>query len=83
MATENRNPKNAKPVGGRQDETNTGSQAGQASRDVGNVKGQKVAQQQGARGTVDQAADRGKLHHTQHATGGLRQGTVDTEERED
>lgn len=52
-------------------------------RNPGNAKGQKVAQQQGASGTVDQARVAEREPATRHAANGLRQGTVDTEERED
>ncbi len=80
MSTENRNPQNAKPVGGK-GQQNAGQQAGQASKGVGNAQGQKVAQQQGARGTVDQAPT-GGMNRTGHSANGLRQGNADTEEPE-
>ena len=83
MATENRNPQNAKPVGDRKSPTNPAEQPGQATRGIGNVQGQKVARQQGGSGTVDQAPDLGGESRTKHSANGLRQGTVDTEERED
>ena len=83
MSTENRNPQNAKPVGGSKSPPNPAEQSGQATRGVGNAQGQKMARQQGASGTVDQASDLGGENRTKHAASGLRQGTVDTEERED
>lgn len=60
MATENKNPQNAKPVGGRKPQ-NPDAQAGQASQGIGNVAGQKAAQQQGSSGTADQGGKSGKI----------------------
>jgi hypothetical protein len=94
MATDDTNPQNAKRVGGRETPRNPDRQAGQASQDAGNPKGQKTAQQQGAKGTSDQGGtpmragldqkggsmpqDRGWGHGSRQ----LRQGNTETEEEE-
>lgn len=98
MATENRNPKDAKPVGGRQPQTDPSPQPGQSTKGAGNEKGQRIAQQQGGKGggTADQGGHAlgagldqkgGPLpqDRDRRADGhrGLRQGTPDTEETED
>lgn len=95
MATDNTNPKNAKPVGGRQSESNTGNQAGQASRGLGNASGMKASQQQRSGGTADQGGKMGRSGIDQaggvlpqdrnHADASrkLRQGTPETEKQEE
>ena len=82
MATEDPHHQDAEPAG-RKGHGGAGQQAGQASRGAGNAQGQKVAQQQGARGTVDQApGDPDGVRRTGHAAHQLRQGNADTEETE-
>lgn len=66
--------------------TETGARrAGNATTGAGNVKGQRMAQQQGASGTLDQAPRSGP-GATRHVEGRglhqLRQGTPETEDLE-